>query len=473
MRVAAPSRTDCDIIHVRSSRHQGDAMQSLGLNNAEKDLTTDAVYGITRDVPLNYVTRPNADDKLIDNLTRDKHLVVYGSSKQGKTCLRKHCLEENDYIVVQCSNQWTLEDIHANILKRAGFKVTQSEKRTNTGKNKIVASLGASIFGIGSKLSGEKENTETTETTSSDLELDPTDVNDVIAALTSIGFNRYIVLEDFHYLPLQSQMDFAVALKAFHETSKLCFVIIGVWLEENRLIVYNGDLTGRVVSIDADTWTDAELTSVIAKGAELLNVEFTDAFMRELISESYYNVYIVQEACRQVCIRNGITHTAPSKQTLGADIVVRNIVREVVAQQTGRYKSFVTQFSGGFQSTSLEMYKWLLYPLLVAPAQKLEKGFLYRELRETLEAKHPSGESLNPGNLTQALQSVASLQVKKNIKPIILDYDQTNLRLNIVDRGFIIWLEHQDRNELLRDADLPQDYSASSPTGQMTLPSPN
>lgn len=445
-------------------------MQSLGLHQEDKDLTTDAVYGISREVPLNYVTRPNADDKLIENLTRDKHLVVYGSSKQGKTCLRKHCLEEGDYVVVQCSNEWTLEDIHTNILKRAGFKVTQSEKRASTGRNKIVASLGATLFGVGSKLDGEKESTQSTETTSADLELDPNDVNDVIAALNSEGFDRYIVLEDFHYLPVQSQMNFAVALKAFHETSKLCFIIIGVWLEENRLIVYNGDLTGRVVAINADTWTEAELTSVIVKGAELLNVEFTDAFMRDLINESYNNVYIVQEACRQVCVRSGISHTAQSKQRLGVDVNVRDIVREVVAQQTGRYKSFITQFSSGFQSTSLEMYKWLLYPILIAPAQKLERGFAYRELRETLEKRHPSGENLNPGNLTQALQSVASLQVRKNIKPIILDYDQTNLRLNIVDRGFIIWLNHQDRNELLKEAELPQDYTTTSSTGQLTLP---
>jgi hypothetical protein len=231
-------------------------MESLNLNTSDKkDFTTDAVYGISRDVPLNYTTRPDVDEKLIDNLTREKHLVVYGSSKQGKTCLRKHCLDENDYIHVQCSNKWTLEEIHANILKRAGFKVQQSEKKTTSGKNKIIASIGASIFGIGSKIAGQKEETISTEKTAKDLELDPSDVNDVIAALESIQFTKYIVLEDFHYLPLETQKDFAVALKAFHEASKLCFIIIGVWLEENRLIVYNGDLTGRVVSINADTWT--------------------------------------------------------------------------------------------------------------------------------------------------------------------------------------------------------------------------
>ena len=55
------------------------------------------VFGISRDLPLNYVSRPSADDFLVENLTRDKHLVIYGSSKQGKTCLRKHCLNQDDY----------------------------------------------------------------------------------------------------------------------------------------------------------------------------------------------------------------------------------------------------------------------------------------------------------------------------------------------------------------------------------------
>jgi molybdopterin-binding protein len=209
------------------------------------------------------------------------------------------------------------------------------------------------------------------------------------------------------------------------------------------------------VAINADTWTEPELRTVISKGAELLNVQFTDDFMHQLIHECFNNVYIVQETCRQVCLENRITHTSAELMSLGGGSDVRAAVKSVVAQQTGRYMSFVTQFSAGFQTTSLEMYKWLIYPVLTATAEQLEHGFSYRELRESIQSKHPSGETLNPGNLTQALQSVASLQVKKDITPIILDYDQTNLRLNIVDRGFIIWLNHQNRPDLLAAAGLP------------------
>jgi hypothetical protein len=268
-------------------------------------------------------------------------------------------------------------------------------------------------------------------------------------------FNRYIVLEDFHYLPIDTQKDFAVALKAVHEQSKLCFIIVGVWLEESRLTVYNGDLTGRVVGINADKWSKPELRAVIAAGEALLNVRFTDDFKDALLGACLDSVYIVQEACYQACIARGVHATQGQLATIGNGVNVNAIVRDVVNQQTGRYNSFITQFAAGFQDTALQMYKWLLYPLLTASNEMLEEGLKYRWMRDVLREKHPEGAGLNLGNLTQALQYTASLQVKKDVKPIVIDYDQTNLKLNVVDRGFLIWIANQDRKELLELAELP------------------
>lgn len=419
----------------------------------EVEHKTSDVYGIGRDLPLNYVSRPAVDDAFVSSLTRDKHLVIYGSSKQGKTSLRKHCLEDKDYVVVHCSNKWSLGDIHSAILKRVGFEVTQSSTRTTAGKNKIVAALKATIFGVGAESSGQIERSQSDAITKQPLELDPEDVNDVIKALN--GFDRFIVLEDFHYLPIETQKDFAVALKAFHEQSRLCFIIVGVWLEESRLTVYNGDLTGRVFGINADKWSKPELSEVIRTGEQLLNVTFTEAFKADLLGACLESVYIVQESCYQACIQGGVHFTQAENRALGEGVDVASIVRTVVNQQTGRYNSFITQFAAGFQETSLQMYRWLLYPVLVATVASLEQGLTYRHMRDVLRAHHPEGKALNLGNLTQALQSTASLQVKKDIKPIVLDYDQTNLRLNVVDRGFLIWIANQDKRELLELAELP------------------
>jgi len=211
-------------------------------------------------------------------------------------------------------------------------------------------------------------------------------------------------------------------------------------------------LTRRVVAVDADKWTDQELLKVIDDGARLLNIEFPSHFKNELLHESYDSVYIVQEVCAAACINEKVRETQKQLYTIGNNLVVSELVKSVVAQQSGRYMSFITQFAEGFQDTRLEMHKWLLYPILTTDLKELQEGIGYARIREILQASHPLRKDLNPGNLTQALQSAASLQVKKDIKPIILDYDQTNRRLNVVDRGFFIWLANQHREELLEEA---------------------
>ena len=420
---------------------------------------TKDVYGINRGLPLNYVTREAVDASLIENLTRDKHLVIYGSSKQGKTSLRKHCLQDDDYIVVHCSNRMTISDLHGAILKGAGFEVIQSTTKTTSGKHKILATFKAQLFGVGASAGGEQEKGTETAIITEPLELDADDANDIIRAL--INFNKYIVLEDFHYLLIETQKDFAVALKAFHEQSKLCFIIVGVWLEESRLTVYNGDLTGRVVGINADGWSRVELEEVISTGEGLLNISFAQSFRSALLDGCLDAVYIVQESCYQACTRKHINLTQQSFVEIGSDIDVQSVIRDVVNQQTGRYHSFITQFAAGFQETTLQMYKWLLYPVLTADQAMLEEGLTYGWMRKILHQYHPSKAQLNLGNLTLALQSTASLQVKKDIKPIVLDYDQTNMKLNVVDRGFLIWIANQDRKVLLELADLPIEFISS------------
>lgn len=200
---------------------------------------------------------------LVISLTRASHLVIYGSSKQGKTSLRKHALKQDDYITVHCSNKWQLGELHGAILKMCGYEITQSTTRGISGKVKTIARIKGTIFGAGAEAESLLEGVKNRSKTTAPLELDSDDVNDIIKALNEIDFQRYIVLEDFHYLPVETPKDFAVALKAFHENSEYCFIVIGVWLEENRLTVYNGDLTGRVISINADKWEHAELRGVI------------------------------------------------------------------------------------------------------------------------------------------------------------------------------------------------------------------
>ncbi|MEG0053320.1 MAG: hypothetical protein RR715_08655 [Comamonas sp.] len=425
--------------------------------------TVDEVFGISRNLPLNYVERAEVDGKLRAELAAAHHVVIYGSSKQGKTSLRKHCLNSDEYILVQCSNRGDIADLHSSILKRAGFEITLSQKRSSTGRNKVIANLKAAVktafFGQEAKIEGsggvERETTIGLELATAPLELDIEDVNDVIGALNTVNFRKKIVLEDFHYLDYQVQRDFSVELKAFHEASNITFIIVGVWLEENRLIVYNGDLTGRVVSVNADRWESEELKEVINVGAALLGVSFAPAFTAALIVLARESVYVVQEVCRRACLNTGISSTRQDNPTIGTDFNVDSLVKQVVDEQSARYDGFLAKFADGFQETELQMHKWILYTLLTTNVKTLNQGLKYRDIKNILREKHPRETELNAGNITQSLQSSASLQVKRNIMPIIIDYDQSNRTLYVVDKGFLIWLHHQNSEDLLDDLGLP------------------
>lgn len=421
--------------------------------NYREHNTTD-VFGVSRDVPLNYVERESVDNRFISNLTLQKHVIVYGSSKQGKTCLRKHCLTQSDYILVQCQNGWGLEKIAEAILKESGYKVEVTSEKTIDQRFKLRAGISATLraLGFGELTANTECETESGSSSTKSfrpIEIDPGDPNDLVAALNQINFSKFIVLEDFHYLPQETQENYASFIKTIHERSKICFIIVAVWREENRLIFFNGDLAGRVVSVDADEWSKIELHEVVTTGEKLLNVSFPDGFKEAVAEQSLGSVYIVQEVCRRVCEENFIVKTREDHSSLVLSRGISEYIADVVKESGPRYSAFLTSFAGGFQDSALEMYKWILYPIITSPIEELEKGIRYRFIRETLERVHPKGKDLNAGNVTIALQSVPALQAKKNIKPFVLDYDQTERKLSVVDRGFLIWLSTQPIDDIL------------------------
>jgi hypothetical protein len=429
-----------------------------------KSYQLEEVFGISRDFPVNYVKRNHVDDDLIDSLTRKKHIIIYGSSKQGKTCLRKKCLPTGSYITIHCSNKIDIADLNQLILKGAGFQLTTSNNTTLSGKAKAKAVFGINFLAkIGVEASGEGEIERGTIRQPLDLDLE--DTNDVIDALTSINFSKYIVLDDFHYLTLQTQKDFSFALKIFHEKSDLVFIIVGVWLEENRLIALNGDLAGRITPINVEKWTSEDLYRVIHAGEKLLNIELAEELAESIIQECYDNVYILQEICYRICkiykinrtldetFYIGNNHRGHDDQAItfsGNSLNVSKITKEIIDQHTGRYHSFIIQFSDGFQNSEIETYRWLLFPVLNVEIDELYTGLRFDRIKEILIDKHPDGKNLNSNNLSFALKSLANIQLEKGITPNILDFDQTSLHLNVVDRAFLIWLSFQQKDELLK-----------------------
>lgn len=235
-----------------------------------------------------------------------------------------------------------------------------------------------------------------------------------------------------------------------------------MWREENRLIAFNGDLTDRVISVDVDRWEAEHLREVVQAGEKLLNVHFDESFREKLIERAFESVHIVQEACRKTLRAEHVYHAQEQNTLVAAEVDVAKIVADVVAEHQGRYSGFLMNFADGFQQTELEMPKWVIYSLLSCPVDKLEGGLRLRQISKIIKGSHPRGDELNNGNITQILTVASSLQNKKNIRPLVIDYDGTNRNLHVVDKGFLIWLSSQKRDSLLDDLGLPKPYSDDS-----------
>lgn len=428
------------------------------------------VYGVSRSVPKTYVSRVAVDGKFVNSLARDKHIVVFGGSKQGKTCLRKTCLQESDYVVIQCGRSTSAETIYATLLKEAGATVSVTETITAEGRHKFGVELGAKasikVVEVEGKGSYEHERAKGTETERTYFEIDPGDPNDVIRVLASLEFKKYVVLEDFHYLDEDVQRRIAVDLKAFHEKSSLCFIVVAVWRESNRLVLFNGDLAGRLIPVDADEWSTAELTEVVSQGEPLLNVKFAPDVREAVINGCQGNVGMLQEACYRICERENLFLTVTNTVTFSQSAVVQSVYAEIAHEQAGRYENFLADFVGGFQKTELQMYRWIAHVIATASVDELKRGVQATEVHRRIEQVHPHHGRLLYNNTLQALSNIQKLQYAKKVQPVILDFNPNGPTLHVVDGGFLVFLASRDRNDLLRIVNAGQvsDSSEAEPT---------
>jgi len=87
------------------------------------------VFGVKSKLIASYVERLEVDNKFKDAITDGNEVIVYGSSKQGKTSLILKHLNENDYVKVECSPQTQTQtiDIYKSILRQLDITFQESE----------------------------------------------------------------------------------------------------------------------------------------------------------------------------------------------------------------------------------------------------------------------------------------------------------------------------------------------------------
>ncbi len=97
-------------------------------------MRTTEVFGVSNEEIASYIVRNQVDERFIEGLQRNKHIIVFGASKQGKTSLTNKYLKESEFIRINCSPQTKVIDIYKSILRqlKVEFIETFIEQKAKT-----------------------------------------------------------------------------------------------------------------------------------------------------------------------------------------------------------------------------------------------------------------------------------------------------------------------------------------------------
>jgi hypothetical protein len=417
------------------------------------------VFGIATSVPTyTYVDRSGLDEKFKYLLGNDRHIVIHGSSKQGKTILRKKNVADHDALVVQCTTGTTCVGLYTEILGQLQVAIP-TEFATSTKFSGTVGGSGEGKAGIPLIAEGKvKADASATAEKTSEHKTEPVGQNSdslryVAEEIKKSG--KRVIIEDFHYVPEEEKRRLAFDLKALWDM-KTFFVIVGVWAEQNLLQYYNGDLSGRIEEIDIQ-WNNGELHEVISKGEAALNIAISPYIRDAVIQDSNQNVGLIQRIAEKYCFNCGILETQLTEllsKTIDNPEMLGKARESICHEEDSRYRQFGNAVEKGFKSneeSELKVYQHIARVCMEASDSELSSGLHYNTLLDRVQ-KYNS--RVRQSDLTAALQRLNRLQEDRSISPLVLSYNPKSRLVQLVDRELLFyrkyghpvwpWSEHAD-----------------------------
>jgi len=421
---------------------------------------TNDVFGVRSKLVASYIEREKVDELFIDALRHENELIVYGSSKQGKTSLLLNNLKEDQYVKVECSPQTQPIDIYKSILRQLGIAFIESETASSSSEHgaKVGAGFKIKIPMLGEtgiKAEAADKSTVATAQVSRYIEYNLALAQDVAEILVSNKIRKYLVLENFHYLPSEVQESLAFDLRAFQDHGVI-FIILGIWREANRLVQFNGDLLDRITEIPVEPWEPADFKRVIRKGALLLNVDFSSV-ESQLIAAAFDSIGVVQELCKYACLAAGVDSTSiDTIEITPANLAeaVRRKAEEYGVRHIRNFESFsdvVRKTSNQSGKPSLAFPYYFVRVLLLTDFQALELGLSRGTLLEEIRKIHRRPEDVRSSDLGVFLHNLTQHQISKKIQPPFVDYDRGGKVMKIIDSSLYFFLKHCDRKKILDD----------------------
>ncbi len=418
------------------------------------------IFGVSSKPILSYVERDEVDTRFREALNSDKQIVVYGSSKQGKTSLVSKHLPYEENFLVSLTPKTTVLDIYQTMLSSAGIRIKSgsSEKRSTEASLGFSAKVKAMVplFGSGEvasngNLKAGSDAEQKYEEIPINLEL-PQQVADL---LHKVGSKKWIILENFHYLNDETQKQFAFDLRAFQELG-VRFVILGVWREKNRMAQFNGDLLDRVVEIPVEPWTEVDFLKVAEKGALALNISFSREIQESAMKASFSSIGVFQELLKGTCSESRIESTQPTLFQITDIALLNKTITAKAIDYAARHQRALEAIAAGHTSGGakgdrppLYLPYYLVRVVLEGGFEGIAQGMSRTDIQDHIRKIHHRGEDVRASDMSNLLSGLANLQSVKFISPPIIDYDAQSRLLQVVDSTFYFFIKNTDTSKVL------------------------
>lgn len=422
---------------------------------------TNQVYGVSNELIGTYIERPLVDELFTKGLQKNKHIIIYGASKQGKTSLTNKHLTESDYVKVNCSPSSTTLDIYNSIARQLNVEILETKEVTTTIGGEAKVGLKAKIrlpfFGGGdaeteASVSTEKENEMSFKIIDFNLAL----AQDLSELLKKVSFNKRIILENFHYLNEEIQKQLSIDLRIF-EDYNILFIILGIWREKNRLAQFNGDLLDRVIEVPVEPWERVDLKRIVTEGLPLLNTSL-DAVVDYIIDSCFDSVGVFQEICKESCYAAGINETQKKLIEItkdNVDAAIQKKLEDYSSRHTRCLESFIEQKARSSQETPLYIPYYFIKILFTETIDTIILGLKRKSLQDKIKEIHHRSDDVRPSDMGYFLRNLVSSQIAKGISPPLFDYDNSTASIKIIDSTFYFYIKNCNREDVIEELAIP------------------
>lgn len=429
------------------------------------------VFGVSSDPVLSYIARDNIDGLFTTVLKEDKHVVVYGASKQGKTALVSRYLPYDQNIVVRLSPNTNVEDIYSSILRQCGVEIETGKVEEKTSETSVTLGVKAKatlwLFGEGeATASGGLKSGDKSQMSSKTIPFNLAVAQDVAELLREVSFKKKIILENFHYLAEEKQRQLSFDLRSFQEMG-IIFVVLGVWRNKDKLRIYCPDLTDRVVDVAVEPWTEDEFREVAAAGAKHLKVDFDPQVIQRCIENSFGSIGVFQELVKQTCVAAGVQELKFSTQKITDIAHADKAIQEKADQYGATHQQALELIASGNvahskekEKTPLHLPYYLVCAILDMGYAGLENGADRANITDMIKLNHHRKDDVRASDMSNLLHNLSALQHKKGINPPLIDYDIGKRLLSAIDSTFFFFLRNCNLAVVKDELPSPIDASA-------------